>query len=104
MNTQSKRDNGRTLLKLLNVNLQKEFPDMTGLSKENLKHIRYWYRFYSEGLMRLQPVTRLENAERKIKSVPWGHNGRNFSSDWNRQIQNTIQSSKSKKIYCFFIA
>lgn len=56
--------------------------------KENLKHIRYWYWFYSESLIGLQPVTSLENAERKIKSkiVPQEHNERDFSADWNQKI------------------
>ncbi|MDO5089474.1 MAG: PDDEXK nuclease domain-containing protein, partial [Leptotrichiaceae bacterium] len=67
---------GDSFLKLLSTDLQKEFPDMKGFSKENLKHIRYWYLFYSENLIGLQSVTQLENAERKIKSIPWGHNQR----------------------------
>lgn len=75
-------------LKLMSADLQKEFSDMKGFSKESLKRIHYWYLFYLESLMGLQPVTSLENAERKIKSksVPQRHNGRDFSADWNQKI------------------
>ncbi|MDO4773083.1 MAG: PDDEXK nuclease domain-containing protein [Bacillota bacterium] len=67
---------GDSFLSLLSTDLKKEFPNMKGFSKENLKHIRYWYLFYSENLIGLQAVTQLEDVERKIKHIPWGHNQR----------------------------
>lgn len=67
---------GESFLKLLSKDLQKEFPDMKGFSKENLKHIRYLYLFYSENLIELQAVTQLENTVKKLKNIPWGHNQR----------------------------
>lgn len=67
---------GDSFLKLLSSDLRKEFPDMKGFSAENLKHIRYWYIFYSDYLIGLQAVTQLSDIERRIKSIPWGHNQR----------------------------
>ncbi len=67
---------GDSFLKLLSQDLRKEFPDMRGFSAENLKHIRYWYIFYKDYLIGLQPVTQLTSIENKIKSIPWGHNQR----------------------------
>ena len=67
---------GDSFLKLLSSDLRKEFPDMRGFSAENLKHIRYWYIFYNDYLIGLQAVTQLSDIERRIKSIPWGHNQR----------------------------
>lgn len=67
---------GDSFLKLLSSDLRKEFPDMKGFSAENLKHIRYWYIFYNDYLIGLQAVTQLSDIERRIKSIPWGHNQR----------------------------
>ncbi|MGP1612144.1 MAG: hypothetical protein ACTTG8_03555 [Catonella sp.] len=47
---------------------------MKVFSAENLKHIRYWYIFYNDCLIGLQAVTQLSDIERRIKSIPWGHN------------------------------
>ena len=65
---------GDSFLKLLSSDLRKEFPDMGGFSAVNLKHIRYWYNFYNDYLIGLQAVTQLSDIERRIKSIPWGHN------------------------------
>ena len=67
---------GDGFLKTLSEDLRKEFPNMKGFSAENLKHIRYWYIFYNDYLIGLQAVTQLSDVERKIKSIPWGHNQR----------------------------
>ena len=67
---------GDSFLKLLSSNLRNEFPDVKGFSPENLKHIRYWYTFYKNYLIGLQSVTQLSDIEKKIKSIPWGHNQR----------------------------
>ena len=60
----------------MSKDLQKAFPGMSGFSTQNLKHIRYWYRFYSEGAIGLQLVTQFETLEKMVKSIPWGHNQR----------------------------
>jgi predicted nuclease of restriction endonuclease-like (RecB) superfamily len=60
----------------MSKDLQRAFPEVSGFSVQNLKHIRYWYRFYSEGVKGLQLVTQLEMLEKMIKSIPWGHNQR----------------------------
>ena len=73
---QEKYSWGDAFLSSLSKDLKKEFPDMKGFSEQNLRSIRYWYQFYSDFLIRLQPVSELENIERKIKSIPWGHNQR----------------------------
>lgn len=73
---QEKYSWGDSFLLNLSKDLKEEFPDMKGFSIQNLKSIRYWYQFYSEFLIGLQPVSQLEIFENKIKSIPWGHNQR----------------------------
>ena len=67
---------GDSFISNLSNDLKKEFPDMKGFSVQNLKNIRYWYLFYDEYLIGLQPVSQLKKIENKIKSIPWGHNQR----------------------------
>lgn len=42
---------GSGFLKQLSADLMAEFPDMKGFSHRNIKYIRSWYLFYSEGLV-----------------------------------------------------
>ena len=63
---------GDSFLAFMSKDLKREFPDMAGFSAQNLKHIRYWYRFYSHGEKGLQLVTQFEIVEKMIKSIPWG--------------------------------
>ena len=67
---------GDSFLKIMSNDLKKEFPDMIGFSPQNLKHIRYWYKFYNNAELGLQAVTLIENIQNMIKSIPWGHNQR----------------------------
>ena len=67
---------GDSFISNLSNDLKKEFPNMKGFSVQNLKNIRYWYLFYAEYLIGLQPVSQLKKIENKIKSIPWGHNQR----------------------------
>ncbi len=76
---------GESFLKELSKDLKKEFPNMKGFSAQNLKHIRYWYRFYNDYLIGLQAVTQMDNEkgqqlsdqiENLVKQIPWGHNQR----------------------------
>ena len=67
---------GDSFISNISNDLKKEFPDMKGFSVQNLKNIRYWYLFYAEYLIGLQPVSQLKKIENKIKSIPWGHNQR----------------------------
>ena len=64
---------GDAFLKVMSNDLQKAFPGVSGFSVENLKHIRYWYNFYTNNEKGLQPVTQIEKM---VKSIPWGHNQR----------------------------
>ncbi len=70
VNKQEKAKWGDSFLNVMSKDLKNAFPSMSGFSVENLKHIRYWYRFYSEGSKRLQLVTQFENLEKMIKSIP----------------------------------
>ncbi len=49
---------------------------MSGFSVQNLKSIRYWYKFYNSDENGLQAVSQMELIEKIIKSIPWGHNQR----------------------------
>ena len=65
---------GDGFLVAMSKDLKRAFPGMNGFSVQNLKSIRYWYKFYSGLKIGLQPVSQLNEAERMIKSIPWGHN------------------------------
>lgn len=67
---------GDAFLGVMSKDLQKTFPGMSGFSPQNLKHIRYWYRFYNKETKGLQPVTPFAVVEQMVKSIPWGHNQR----------------------------
>lgn len=72
VNKQEKTKWGDAFLHVMSKDLKNSFPGMLGFSVENLKHIRYWYRFYNEGSKGLQVVTQFETMENVIKSIPWG--------------------------------
>ena len=56
--------------------LKKAFPNMSGFSVQNLKSIRYWYKFYNSNENGLQVASQMELIEKMVKSIPWGHNQR----------------------------
>jgi len=62
---------GDKVIAQLSKDLQKEFPDIKGLSKTNLKYTKRFYKFY-ESLIGQQPVDQLKNAP--FLGIPWGHN------------------------------
>lgn len=59
---------GEMFLAQISRDLKADFPELKGLSAQNLKHIRYWYKFYQPHLT--------TDMESMIKSIPWGHNQR----------------------------
>ena len=54
---------GDAFLATMSKDLQKSFPDMSGFSVQNLKSIRYWYKFYNSEENGLQPVSQMELIE-----------------------------------------
>lgn len=66
---------GDSFLGVMSKDLKKTFPNVSGFSVENLKHMRYWFKFYNDEI-ELQDVTQLEMVGKLIKSIPWGHNQR----------------------------
>lgn len=52
----------------MSKDLQKSFPDMSGFSVQNLKSIRYWYKFYNSEENGLQPVSQMELIENMVKA------------------------------------
>lgn len=94
---------GDAFLAEMSKDLQKAFPGAKGFSRENLKHMRHWYRFYTYNQIGLQPVTQFENIEKMIKSIPWGHNQRIMykCKDINEAIfyvQKTIDNNWSRNV------
>ena len=67
---------GDAFLTTMSKDLHKTFPDMSGFSVQNLKNIRYWYKFYNSDENGLQAVSQMELIEKMVKSIPWGHNQR----------------------------
>lgn len=67
---------GDSFLKIVSKDLKKAFPDVSGFSLQNLKSIRYWYKFYTENEKSLQVVSQFSLAKQMVKSIPWGHNQR----------------------------
>ena len=51
---------GDAFLKVMSNDLQKAFPGVSGFSVENLKHIRYWYNFYTNNEKWLQGEPKLK--------------------------------------------
>ncbi len=67
---------GDAFLVTMSKDLRKTFPNMSGFSVQNLKSIRYWYKFYNSDENGLQSVSQIELIEKIVKSIPWGHNQR----------------------------
>lgn len=76
---------GDSFLETMSKDLKKSFPGMKGFSLQNLKSIRYWYRFYNENINGLQLVSQISNEEKMVKSIPCGHNRRISSFFWHRE-------------------
>lgn len=94
---------GDSFLETVSKDLKKSFPGMKGFSLQNLKNIRYWYRFYSENMNGLQLVSQSSTVEEMIKSIPWGHNQRIMykCKDINEAIfyvQKTMDNSWSRRV------
>ena len=43
---------------------------MSGFSVQNLKSIRYWYKFYTTEENGLQLVSQIDMVEKMVKSIP----------------------------------
>ena len=67
---------GSGFLKQLSKDLIVEFPDIKGFSLRNIKYIRQWVIFYSNGnAIGQQAVAQLEDPiNQQIFQIPWGHN------------------------------
>lgn len=94
---------GDAFLITMSKDLQKAFPDLKGFSAQNLKHIRYWYKFYNKQEKGLQPVTQIESIEKLVKSIPCGHNQRIMykCKDINEAlfyVQKTMDNNWSRKV------
>ena len=83
---------GSGFLTRLSTDLMTEFPDMKGFSERNLKYIRQWHTFYSEGSGNWatacgpisnpaktgppanQSILNLPSIVTRLVLIPWGHN------------------------------
>jgi len=100
---QKKSEWGTAFLNTLSKDLQRAFPGIAGFSLQNLKSIRYWYKFYAENIKGLQVVSQFEIMEEMIKSIPWGHNQRIMykCKDINEAlfyVQKTMDNSWSRNV------
>lgn len=67
---------GDAFLSTMSKDLRRAFPNVSGFSVQNLKSIRYWYKFYNSDENGLQLVSQIDMVEKMVKSIPWGHNQR----------------------------
>lgn len=67
---------GDSFLNVMSKDLQKAFPGMSGFSTQNLRNVRFWYKFYNDNANCLQVVSKFDMVEKMVKSIPWGHNQR----------------------------
>ncbi|MCK5761133.1 MAG: DUF1016 domain-containing protein, partial [Candidatus Delongbacteria bacterium] len=68
---------GDGVIKQLSKDLIKEFPNIRGFSVSNIKFMRQWFLFFSQGItIGQQAVAQLENpiAKQLVTQIPWGHN------------------------------
>lgn len=85
---------GEGFLNQLAKDLIREFPDIKGFSKSNLKYIRQWFLFYSQiG----------QQAVGQLQSIPWGHNLAIIAKCKNHNealyyVQNTIAYGWSRSV------
>lgn len=70
---------GDGVITQLSNDLQKEFPDLKGLSTSNLKYCKRFFLFYG-GSQGPQPINPIENndwmviGQHAVDQLPWGHN------------------------------
>lgn len=67
---------GEAFISKISKDLQSAFPGISGFSVENLKHIRYWYNFYSSDELEKNSPAQFIVRQNMIKNIPWGHNQR----------------------------
>lgn len=94
---------GDAFLTTMSRDLKKTFPNMSGFSVQNLKSIRYWYRFYNSNENGLQAVSQKELLEKMVKGIPWGHNQRIMYKCKNIQealfyVQKTMDNGWSRTV------
>ena len=84
---------GAKLFDQLSQDLKKEFPDIQGLSKSNLKYCSRFYQFYAMGQQTVDPLDKISNrvihqqtvakipndfegliSQQPVDQIPWGHN------------------------------
>lgn len=75
---------GSGFLQQLSADLMAEFPDMKGFSYRNIRAVRQWYLFYTEGATNLATtcgqIAQRDNHKKwppvaaRLVQVPWGHN------------------------------
>ena len=94
---------GDSFLNVISKDLQKAFPGISGFSTQNLRSIRFWYKFYNDNANCLQVVSKFEMVEKMVKSIPWGHNQRIMykCKDINEAlfyVQKTMDNSWSRNV------
>lgn len=68
---------GKAIVERLAGDLQREFPGVTGFSRQNIWKMRAFYLAWTEEVRNLsQPVRDLDgkNLPQAVREIPWGHN------------------------------
>ncbi len=92
---------GDKIIETLSKDLKKEFPELQGLSKSNLKYCKRFYNFYKIEIGQ-QPVDQFAKGTQHIFIIPWGHNILIFTksksiAEANFYIQQTINNQWSRE-------
>jgi len=82
---------GDGLIEQISKDLQREFPNLKGFSFRNIKYMKQWYLFYSNG----------QQAVAQIFMIPWGHHIAIVSKIKDKTkaifyIQKTVQNNYSR--------
>lgn len=85
---------GSKVIEQLSSDLKHAFPDMKGLSKQNLWYMRQFYLTYEDAVEFLQQL---------VGEIPWGHHIEIFSKVKNREerkwyIEKTIENGWSRNV------
>jgi predicted nuclease of restriction endonuclease-like (RecB) superfamily len=98
---------GDKIIEQLSKDLKKEFPELKGLSKSNLKYCKRFFNFYDK-VIGQQAVDQLQKSNLPYFRIPWGHNILIFTKSKNIEEANfylsqVLENNWSREVLAFQI-